>query len=244
MYIRVLQPFESVSTIALMHSTQSNALRRFRDRQSAGRELAQALCKLKLRGELLVLGLPRGGVPVAYEVARALGAPLDVLVVRKIGAPSQPELAIGAIASGGIVVREPEAVSYLNIPETLFQRLLEHERVELERRERAYRAERPPLQLHERTVLLVDDGLATGTTMVAGVRAARAGGAASVLVAAPVASSEAVALLRPLADQMLVLQTPPYFLAVGEWYEHFDQTSDAEVQSLLEESHVRCSAPR
>jgi len=244
MYIRVLRPFGSISTMASMQPTQSSALRRFRDRQSAGRELAQALRQLKLSGKLLVLGLPRGGVPVAYEVARALDAPLDVLVVRKIGAPTQPELAIGAIASGGIVVREPEAASYLDIPETLFQRLLQRERVELERRERAYRAERPPLQLQERTVILVDDGLATGTTMLAGVRAARAGGAASVLVAAPVASREAVALVRPLANQMVVLQTPPYFFAVGEWYEHFEQTSDAEVQALLEESHVRCSAAR
>ena len=120
--------------------------RRFRDRQSAGRALAQALEKINLGGQVLVLGLPRGGVPVAYEVAQALGAPLDVLVVRKIGAPSQPELAIGAIASGGIVVHEPEAISYLAIPETLFQRLLQQERVELERREHAYRAGRPPLR--------------------------------------------------------------------------------------------------
>lgn len=215
---------------------------RFRDRQSAGRELAEALGKLKLSGELLVLGLPRGGVPVAYEVAQALDAPLDVLVVRKIGAPSQPELAIGAIASGGIVVHEPEAASYLDIRERVFQRLVQQERVELERRERAYRGGRPPLQLQGRTVILVDDGLATGTTMLAAVRAARIGGAASVLVAAPVASNEAVALVRPAADQMLVLQTPPYFFAVGEWYEHFDQTSDEEVQALLKDSHVERSA--
>lgn len=225
--------------MASMHSTHSNVLRRFRDRQSAGRELAQALCKLKLSGELLVLGLPRGGVPVAYEVAQSLGAPLNVLVVRKIGAPSQPELAIGAIASGGVVVREPEAASYLAIPEALFQRLLQNERVELERREHAYRAGRPPLQLQGRTVILVDDGLATGTTMLAALRATRAAGASMVVVAAPVASNEAVALLRPAADQMLVLQTPPYFFAVGEWYEHFDQTSDEEVQALLEDSHVQ-----
>jgi predicted phosphoribosyltransferase len=243
MYIRVLRPFGLVSTIACMQSVQfDDRPRRFHDRQSAGRELAQALQRLNLSGELLVLGVPRGGVPVAFEVAQALAAPLDVLVVRKIGAPSQPELAIGAIASGGIVVHEPEAVSYLAISESLFQRLLQHERVELERRERAYRGGRPPLHLQRRTVILVDDGLATGATMLAAVRAAQAAGAALVIVAAPVASKEAVALLRPAADQILVLQTPPYFFAVGEWYEHFEQTSDDEVQALLKESHVQHSA--
>jgi predicted phosphoribosyltransferase len=224
-----------------MHPAQFHTPRRFHDRQSAGRELARAVRELELAGELLVLGLPRGGVPVAYEVARALGAPLDVLVVRKIGAPSQPELAIGAIASGGIVVREPETASYLAIPETVFQRLLQHERAELVRRERLYRAGRPPLQLQQRTVILVDDGLATGATMVAGLRAARAAGAAAVLAAAPVASSEAVALVRAIADQVLVLQTPRHFYAVGEWYEHFEQTSDQEVQALLQDSHLQRS---
>ena len=242
MSIRVLQPFSSASTMICMHSADSDIpLHRFRDRQSAGRELARVLGKMKLSGQLLVLGVPRGGVPVAFEVAQALGAPLDVMVVRKIGAPSQPELAIGAVASGGIVVHEPEAVSYLAISEALFQRLLQHERVELERRERAYRADRPVLQLHGRTVILVDDGLATGTTMLAAVRATRSGGAASVIVAAPVASNEAVALLRPAADRLLVLQTPPHFFAVGEWYDHFEQTSDEEVQTLLEDSHVQPS---
>lgn len=216
-------------------------LHRFRDRQTAGRELAQALLKIRLSGELLVLGVPRGGVPVAYEVAQALAAPLDVLVVRKIGAPSQPELAIGAIASGGILVREPETASHLAIPEALFQRQLQHERAELERRERVYRAGRPLLQLRERTVILVDDGLATGTTMLAAIRAVRLREAASVLVAAPVASNEAVELLRPAADQMLVLQTPPYFSAVGERYQRFEQTSDEEVQALLERSQVEQS---
>lgn len=219
-------------------------LHRFHDRQSAGRELAQALCKMKLSGELLVLGLPRGGVPVAYEVAQALGAPLDVLVVRKVGAPSQPELAIGAIASGGIVVHEPEAASYLHIPEAVFLRLVQQERDELERRECTYRAGRPRLQLQRQTVILVDDGLATGTTMLAAIRAARAAGAASVIAAAPVASNEAVALLRPEADQMLVLQTPPNFFAVGEWYERFEQTSDEEVQALLQNSQVEHSGAR
>ena len=210
--------------------------RRFADRRSAGRELAHTLQAVSLPGDLLVLGLPRGGVPVAYEIAHTLHAPLDALIVRKIGAPSQPELAIGALASGNVVVREAEATLYLNISEATFQELLQRERVELERRERCYRHGRAPLQLQEKAVILVDDGLATGTTMLAAVRAARAAGSTCVIVAAPVASSEAMALLRPEADQLVVLHVPPHFLAVGEWYRSFDQTSDDEVQALLRRS--------
>jgi len=213
---------------------------RFSDRRSAGRELAHPLRAANLPTNLLVLGLPRGGVPVAYEVAQTLNAPLDVLIVRKIGAPFQPELAIGAIASGGIVVRDAEAADYLDISDATFQRLLQRERVELERRESSYRHGRAPLQLQGKTVILVDDGLATGTTMVSAVRAARAAGAASVIVAAPVASTEAMALLRPEADQLVVLQVPPHFLAVGEWYQHFDQTGDEEVRELLTRSSRAC----
>lgn len=231
-------------TMTRMYSTPpESALHRFRDRRSAGRELALALRKLKLSGQLLVLGIPRGGVPVAYEVAQALGAPLDVLLVRKIGAPSQPELAIGAVASGGIVVRETEAASYLHIDSPLFLRLLQRERTELDRRERAYRGGRGPLQLQERTVILVDDGLATGTTALAAIRATRSAGAASVIVAAPVASNEAVELLRPEASQVIILQTPPYFSAVGEWYQHFEQTTDEEVQALLKYSQLPSGVP-
>jgi putative phosphoribosyl transferase len=208
-------------------------LHRFHDRHSAGHELARALESMRLPPNVLVLGLPRGGVPVADEVARKLHAPLDVLIVRKIGAPFQPELAIGAVASGNVVVRDPRAAHELDIPEATFQQLLQRERLELERRERSYRADRGPLRLRGRAVVLVDDGLATGTTMLSAVRAVRAAGAASIIVAAPVASTEAIALIQPEADQLVVLQTPPYFLAVGEWYEQFDQTSDDEVKALL-----------
>jgi putative phosphoribosyl transferase len=216
---------------------------RFSDRRSAGRELVQALQRVNLPADLLVLGLPRGGVPVAYEVAQALRAPLDVLIVRKIGAPFEPELAIGAIASGGIVVHEAEALQSLEISDTTFQQLLQRERVELERREQSYRQGRASPQLQGKAVILVDDGLATGTTMLSAVRAARAGGAASVIVAAPVASTEAMALLRPETDQLVVLQVPPRFLAVGEWYRRFDQTEDEEVQALLHRSSCAYSNP-
>lgn len=204
----------------------------FADRADAGRALAAVVCKLSLPPPVLVLGLPRGGVPVAYEVARALEAPLDVLVVRKIGVPGQPEFAIGAIASGGIVVQEHVAGS----PDMAarFGQLVERERVELQRRDRAYRRGLPPLDLSGRTVVLVDDGLATGATMVAAVRSARMAGAARVVVAAPVASEEAVARLSGEADQVAVVRTPARLYAIGACYRDFAQVGDAQVQRLLE----------
>lgn len=212
----------------------------FADRVVAGRELARALVKCKLEGPLLVLGLPRGGVPVAYEVARALHAALDVMIVRKVGMPGQPELAIGAIASGNITVRE--RASGLDLP---FEQIAKRERVELERRERLYRAERAPLQLQGKTVVLVDDGLATGATMIAAVRAARKAGASRVVVAAPVASNEAVDLLAREADDLVLLETPPRLFAIGQWYENFTQVEDAEVCALLKrrEHELAGSAP-
>ena len=210
----------------------------FPDRSAAGAALGSAVKERKLRPPVLVLGLPRGGVQVAYEVARALDAPLDVLVVRKIGMPGQPELAIGAIASGNIVVREPGAGLSQLIGDQLFGRLVERERAELERRERLYRAGLPPPDLKDKTVVLVDDGLATGNTMLAAVRAARQAGAASVVVAVPVASTEAAALVGAEADDQVILQIPEYLIAVGQWYERFEQLDDAEVQRLL--SGSRC----
>lgn len=212
----------------------------FPDRATAGRELARALAERHLQGPLLVLGLPRGGVPVAYEVARALKAPLDVMVVRKVGMPGQPELAIGAIASGDITVRaESEALYALDLP---FEQLAQRERAELERRERAYRANAPPIDAKGKNVILVDDGLATGATMLAAARAARKLGAAAVIVAAPVASHEAVALTGAEADDVVVLITPALLFSISQWYDRFEQVSDAEVRALLQEARDAESA--
>jgi putative phosphoribosyl transferase len=208
--------------------------RTFADRAAAGAALAGELERRTLTEPLLVLALPRGGVPVAEAVARALNAPLDVMLVRKVGMPGQPELAIGAIASGGIVVREPGiAADFPGLAQT-FDRLAADERRELERRERVYRPGLAPLEVKGKTVVLVDDGLATGSTMLAAVRAARVGGAATIVVAAPVASAQAVELVRAEADDLVILQTPVMLFAIGEWYEDFGQLEDAEVCRLLD----------
>jgi putative phosphoribosyl transferase len=206
--------------------------RRFLTRHSAGVELARVVQRLTLQPPLLVLGLPRGGVPVAYEVARALRAPLDVVVVRKIAMPNQPELAIGAIATGGILVRQPDDATTL-VDDVTFEQLARHERIELERRERAYRAGLPPLDLTNATIILVDDGIATGCTMIAAVRAARKAGAARVVVATPVASDEAAALVAGEADNCIILQIPIHLSAIAEWYQEFEQVEDREVCNLL-----------
>lgn len=204
----------------------------FRDRAAAGAELAAAVIARRLRAPVIVLGLPRGGVPVAFAVASALGAPLDVMVARKIGMPGEPELAIGAIAAGNVLVQEPHAAHRM-LHGAAFAQLIEREQAELERRERAYRRGRPPLDLQDRTVVLVDDGLATGATMLAAIRAARAAGARRVVAAAPVASEQAAALAAEEADECVVLQAPPYLSSIGEWYERFEQLDDAEVLRLL-----------
>jgi putative phosphoribosyl transferase len=208
--------------------------RTFADRAAAGAALAGELERRTLTEPLLVLALPRGGVPVAEAVARALNAPLDVMLVRKVGMPGQPELAIGAVASGGIVVREPGIAADFPALAQTFDRLAADERRELERRERAYRRGLAPLEVKGKTVVLVDDGLATGSTMLAAVRAARVGGAATIVVAAPVASAQAVELVRAEADDLVILQTPVMLFAIGEWYEDFGQLEDAEVCRLLD----------
>ncbi len=207
--------------------------RAFKDRAAAGKALADAVAERKPGAPLLVLALPRGGVPVAFEVARRLAAPLDVLVVRKIGMPGQPELAIGAIAAGGVTVRNDMLPLHL-VNEEAFQRLARRELAELQRREAAYRAGKAPLQLQDAHVVLVDDGLATGSTMRAAVAAARKSGALTVMVAAPVASTEAQAMAADVADECVFLDVPAWFGAVGEFYERFDQVTDAEVTGLLE----------
>ena len=203
----------------------------FPDRVTAGAALGLELQRRRLKPPLLVLGLPRGGVPVAYEVAQVLKAPLDVMLVRKIGMPGWSELAIGAIASGNIVVHKPPLEKEIQ-PET-FDRLVEEQRRELERRERLYRGGRSPLELKGKTVILVDDGLATGATMLAAVRAARKVHAASIVVAAPVASREATDLLGTEADSVVILQIPQMLFAIGEWYQQFEQLEDDEVTRLL-----------
>jgi predicted phosphoribosyltransferase len=180
---------------------------------------------------VVVIGLPRGGVPVAFEVAKALAAPLDVMIVRKIGMPGQPEFAIGAVASGDITVRERGELAG---SDEAFERLADRERAELQRREQAYRPAVPPLDLRGKTVILVDDGIATGATMLAAVRATRRAAAAQIVVATPVASVEAVATLRKEADQVICLQQPAFFMSISEWYEEFEQLEDAEVRAVLE----------
>jgi putative phosphoribosyl transferase len=206
----------------------------FADRAAAGVALAQEMLLRQLHPPVLVLALPRGGVPIAHEIARVLDAPLDVMLVRKVGMPGQPELAIGAVASGDIVVHDHSIERiYPGIAEA-FERVAAEERRELLRREAVYRAGLGPLRLEGKTVILVDDGLATGSTMLAAVRAARAGGATHIVVAAPVASPQAELLVGAEADELLILQTPAVLFAIGEWYERFEQLEDEEVCQLLD----------
>ena len=206
---------------------------RYRDRREAGRVLAELLAPLANQPDVLVLGLPRGGVPVAWEVARRLGAALDVFVVRKLGFPGHEELAMGAIASGGIRVLKPEVVAY-GVTRDEIERLAEREQRELERRERLFRGDRPPIRVVDRTVILVDDGLATGSTMRAAVRALRQQGAARIIVAVPVAARSTCAEMEDEADEVVCAATPEPFHAVGLWYEDFRQTTDDEVRELLD----------
>lgn len=206
----------------------------FRDRREAGRVLARTLAAYTNRPDVIVLGLPRGGVPVAYEVARALHAPLDVFLVRKLGLPGREELAMGAIASGGVRVLNREVVEALGIPEEVIDEVAATEEEELHRRERLYRGDRPPLNVAGKTVILVDDGLATGSTMRAAVEALRQQFPARVIVAVPVGAPETCAKLQHEADWVVCPYSPDTFYAVGLWYEDFDQTTDEEVRELLE----------
>jgi predicted phosphoribosyltransferase len=182
---------------------------------------------------VLVLALPRGGVPVAYEVAKALEAPLNVFLVRKLGVPGYPELAMGAIASGGIRVLNEDVVDHLGIPEYVIDRIAEIEQAELERREGAYRGDRPEPNVRGKTVILIDDGLATGSTMRAAVSALRQQGPAWIVVAVPVSASQTCNEYRMGADEIICAQTPEPFLGVGQWYDDFSQTTDEEVRDLL-----------
>jgi putative phosphoribosyl transferase len=199
----------------------------------AGQVLASKLTKYGGRPDVRVLALPRGGVPVAYEVARALGAPLDVFLVRKLGVPGHRELAMGAIASGHVRVLNRDIVGQLGIPPEVIDRVAALEEQELARRERAYRGDRPPLDLRNQTVILVDDGLATGATMRAAVAALRQQGPARIVVAVPAAAAETCAAIAEEVDEIVCAETPRPFYAVGLWYEDFRETTDEEVRRLL-----------
>lgn len=218
-----------------VYGSDGNA-RVFKDRREAGRLLARELLDYAGRNDVIVFGLPRGGVPVAAEVARALHAPLDVLVVRKLGAPMQEELAIGAIGEGGVRVLNARLVDSIGISDAEIDRIAAREEKELERRVRAYRGGHEALDVQGKTVIVIDDGVATGATMRAGLQTLRAMGAERIVAAAPVGAQDSVDLLAHDADQVVVLEAPAWFHAVGQWYENFGQTTDDEVRALLAHS--------
>jgi putative phosphoribosyl transferase len=211
----------------------------FRNRAEAGQLLAEKLLKYAGCDDVIVLGLPRGGVPVAYEVARRLNAPLDVFIVRKLGVPGFEELAAGAIASGGVRVLNEDVVRALPHADEIIESVTARETAELERREQSYRNGRPPPELRDRIVILVDDGLATGATMRAAVAALRRRGAAKIIVAVPVGAPETCRELEELVDEIVCAIAPEFFQAVGQYYEDFSQTSDEEVRDLLKRAAER-----
>ena len=208
-------------------------LRLFRDRVDAGRQLAERLADYADRPDVVVLALPRGGVPVAFEVASRLRAPLDVFLVRKLGVPGHSELAMGAIAGGGVEVLNQELINELGIPAASIAAVATRERGELQRREEAFRGNRAPLDAAGKTIILIDDGLATGATMEAAVTALRAMNPAAIVVAVPVGARDTCERLSLIATRVVCLAMPAPFDAVGLWYEDFSQTSDAEVKELL-----------
>ena len=210
--------------------------RAFPNRTEGGRQLAEELGKYVGREDVIVLGLPRGGVPVAYEVAKRLRAPLDVFIVRKLGVPGFEELAAGAIASGGVRVLNEEVMRAIPYAEEAIEAVTARETTELERRERIYREGRPPPELRDRIAILVDDGLATGATMRAAVKALRQRGAAKIVVAVPVGPPDTCREIEQEADETICLSTPPFFQAVGQYYEDFSQTSDEDVRELLSQA--------
>jgi putative phosphoribosyl transferase len=205
----------------------------FLDRRDAGKQLAERLMHYRGLPEVLVLGLPRGGLPVAFEVARKLHTPLDIFLVRKLGAPGHEELAMGAIASGGVRVLNRDVIRELSIAESDIEAVAAREELELERRERDYRGDCPTLEVRGRTTILIDDGLATGATMRAAIAALRRLDAGKIVVAAPVAAPRTCADMELEVDEMVCLASPQWFEAVGEWYEDFTQITDGEVRNLL-----------
>ena len=211
----------------------------FFDRTEAGQFLAENLSSYANRDDVLVLALPRGGVPVAAEVAKRLNAPLDVFVVRKLGLPDHPELAMGAIASGGVRVFNGDVVNALRIPDEVIDAVSAEELIELQRREKAYRADRPPVDIEGKTVIVVDDGIATGSTMLAAVSALRQLNAARIIIAVPVVAASTYSEMQRAADEVTAVMVPEHFYAVGQWYEDFSQTTDEEVRDLLAEAARR-----
>ena len=211
----------------------------FANRREAGAELASKLRQYAGQHDVVVLALPRGGVPVAFEVAEALDAPLDIFLVRKLGLPGHPELAMGAIASGGVRVLNDDVVRWYGIPARAIEAAAREEQAELDRREREYRQGRPLVDLRGRTVILVDDGLATGSTMKAALRAVRQRGPARVVVAVPVGAQASCEEFADLTEETVCARMPEPFSAVGQWYRDFSQTTDEEVRELLEEHATR-----
>ncbi len=206
---------------------------KFRDRVEAGQSLAEQLTPYADRPDVIVLALPRGGVPVAYEIATRLHVPLDVFLVRKLGTPGQPELAMGAIATGGARVLNADVIRYLDVPPRVIEAVARDEQIELERRERVYRGNRPPPDLHNKIVILVDDGLATGSSMRAAVAAVRTHSPTRIVVAVPLAAPSTCEEFKNEVDEIICLRTPDPFSAVGLWYEDFSQTPDEDVRELL-----------
>lgn len=207
---------------------------RFENREEAGRKLADKLLEYENRNDVIILALPRGGVPVAYEVAKKLEVPMDVFLVRKLGVPGQEELAMGAIASGGIEVLNRDIVQSLGISRSTIDKVAEKEHSELERREKYYRGDRPKPEIKGKHVILIDDGLATGASMKSAVRAVRSWNPVEVIVAVPTSAPDTCELFEHEADKIICLSTPEPFYGVGAWYEDFSQTTDEEVSDLLE----------
>jgi putative phosphoribosyl transferase len=211
----------------------------YKDRRDAGKRLACSLEQFAGRADVVVLALPRGGVPVGFEVAEALGAPLDVFIVRKLGVPGHEEYAMGAVASGGVIVLNEEATRSLRIPASMIEGVAAREQKEIVRRDRLYRGDRPPLDVRDKTIIIVDDGLATGSTMRAAVAALRNRSPKRIIVAVPVGAESSCDQLREVADEVICPSMPEPFEAVGLWFENFEQTSDAEVHELLDRSVSR-----
>ena len=222
----------------------ASSFHRFANRAEAGRMLAEALSAYIGRRGILILALPRGGVPVAYEVAKALSAPMDLWLVRKLGVPGQEELALGALAGKNIRVLNDDIISLLNIDQSAIDIVIAREQAELERRNRLYRQGRPPPDIEGKTIIIIDDGLATGATMRAAIASLRQAGAAWIIAAVPVGAVSTCRKIEQEADELVCLHTPQPFYGVGQWYTDFSQTSDEEVLALLTSAATNSGSPR